>query len=105
MKEKSYYDGDRIITRSQALAEFPEPIFFDRATEKMSSDEIKRLVLRNVREMRRWLDRSEDLANGKVNGRVTKKHLVLEANQIHDLRVSMNVQTAYGPGTAGLWEV
>jgi hypothetical protein len=76
----------------------------DRATERLRRDEVEAMVLRNVEEIRHWLNHVEQIALGQCVGRASKAALVADANLLHDWRVGMNV-SAGGAGAPHLWQV
>lgn len=102
-KQKVYRYGDRRMTTSEVLACCPNPLFFDRAHDRMSRAEVEAIVLRNVAEIRRWLSVAEGLAKGNYAGRLTKRALITDANEIHNWRAGMNVMTG-SLGQGHFWE-
>lgn len=100
---KKYLYGDERFTEKQAKEKFPNPLLLPRAAERMDRREIEAILRRNIQEIRFWCKQWELLANGEYAGKVTKRALVMDANRLHDWRVSMNIM-ASALGRPHLWE-
>lgn len=101
---KKFKDGSRVMTAREAKKQFPNPRFFYRASKDMAKANIEAVVLRNIKEVRYWLDQWEKLARGQHAGRMTKQHLAMIANELHDFRVGMDISGGEF-GRPYLWEV
>lgn len=100
---KRYKYGDKLMTQAEAKAWAPNPMFFDRATDKMTIAQAVGILQRNIDEIQFWLNQEKALADGRVAGRVTKGTVLHAANKLHDWRVSMDIMSG-GLGQPYLWE-
>jgi hypothetical protein len=101
---RKYFNGQGIITKLEATLKYPDPAFFDRPDDKMSHDELREMLGRNVEEIRHLLNAFfEPYANGRIIGRPTKAHLRERINTLHDWRVSQKIMGGER-GRPYLWE-
>lgn len=91
------------ISGREAIEKYPNPAFFMRGHLRMSHDELRRLIHRNVDEVVRQAEMIR-LITGPVHGRVTKKTLLFNANLLHDMRMLVNTHGGEA-GRPYLWEV
>ena len=91
------------ISGREAIKKYPNPAFFMRGDLRMSHDELRSIIHRNADEVARQSEMIRLIA-GRVNGRVTKKVLLFNANLLHDMRMLVDVHGG-GLGRPYLWEI
>ena len=91
------------ITGREALEKYPNPAFFMRGDLRMSHDELRGLIHRNADEVIHQAGMIR-LITGPVQGRITKKTLLFNANLLHDMRMLVNTHGGEA-GRPYLWEV
>ena len=95
--------GDQWMTKDEAKRLSPNPMFFQRPDSAMTKRELEEMLLRNIQEIRIWLNTWEKVARGQVNGRVTKESLRHDINRLHDWRAGMDIMSG-ALGRPYLWE-
>jgi len=92
-----------LMTKSEARAWAPNPMFFQRASVSMKKTDALAILRRNIDEIQFRLKQDKALADGFVLGRITTKTFVLAADRLHDWRMSMEIMSG-GRGCPHLWE-
>jgi hypothetical protein len=80
---------------------FPNPVYFDRPSERLSKHHLKIMLHERAEEAKRIIDMMEHMAEANVENARLRDYI----NALHDFHNAFGFFSAEAPGKPHLWEV
>jgi hypothetical protein len=80
---------------------FPNPVYFDRPSERLSNHHLKIMLHERAEEAKRIIDMMEHMAEANVENARLRDYI----NALHDFHNAFGFFSAEAPGKPHLWEV
>jgi hypothetical protein len=80
---------------------YPNPVYFERPTERLTKHHLKIMLLERSEEAKRIISMFESMASANVENARLRDYI----NALHDFHNAADFYTAEAPGKPHLWEV